>query len=98
MWISRREYERLVGDIELWRDKAEREQKRADAAIDQALTEAWRQPLSLNEPTVDAKAMREQAEAMLLKMRDLETDDDGSDLGEELSFSPDVVEALKAVK
>lgn len=46
MWISKREYNYLTGEVKYWRDKAEQEQQRADRALDNYSVTQGQLPIS----------------------------------------------------
>lgn len=98
MWISQREYDRLLADVERERERADREQGRADAAVNQALLEAGRAPLPSGQPVTN---MLEEAKTMMSAFAEVYGDGDDSDVvdGEGMMrMAPEAVAALAGVK
>lgn len=102
MWISKREFEALTEQVEFWRARADREQRRGDALVDQALMEAGRAPASpevLDEQRVTAESMKLKAEALMKEFRLANVDDDGSEIEmNEDGGVPVSAEALEALR
>lgn len=100
MWISKREYESLTAQVQFWQERADREQKRADALVDQALLESGRAPASpeiLAEQRVTSKEMKEKAEETFRQMLNMNIDCDDSewiDGDGMVKLSPDAARVL----
>jgi len=95
--VSQREYDSWLAQIEHWQGMFEREQRRADALVDQVLVEGGRAPVSHVENRAGTVDMQKAAREMFEQMNVAMSDGDGSDFIDEndmVRIAPDAVAAL----